>query len=180
MLGIGLDDIKEWNRHWGHGGHTFKKEVLFPLYQSAVSHERKQFKLTLKKRILAYCCLCKSELRRVLIINADVIIALWEYVYSVNICVQAIKLKRGQYISASLLFGSASNYFYRICSWTEDLCNRCVMCFAKNKKEGQNNSRNVYISWIPLLLWLIKAAQVDHKFDITMNQNGESDLIFNE
>lgn len=49
MLGIGLDDIKEWNLHWGRGGQAFRKEVLFALYQSAVSHEKKQFKLTLKR-----------------------------------------------------------------------------------------------------------------------------------
>lgn len=48
MLGIGLDDIKEWNLHWGHGGQAFRKEVLFALYQSAVSHEKKQFGLTSK------------------------------------------------------------------------------------------------------------------------------------
>lgn len=54
MLGIGLDDIKEWNLHWGLGGQAFRKEVLFALYQSAVSHEKKQFKLTLKKGILPY------------------------------------------------------------------------------------------------------------------------------
>lgn len=60
MLGIGLNDIKEWTRHWGHGGQAFRKEVLFALYQSAVSQEEKQFKLTLKKGILPYCPLCNS------------------------------------------------------------------------------------------------------------------------
>lgn len=60
MLGIGLNDIKEWTRHWAHGGQAFRKEVLFALYQSAVSQEEKQFKLTLKKGILPYCPLTAS------------------------------------------------------------------------------------------------------------------------
>lgn len=60
MLGIGLNDIKEWTRHWDHGGQAFRKEVLFALYQSAVSQEEKQFKLTLKKGILPYCPLGNS------------------------------------------------------------------------------------------------------------------------
>lgn len=63
-----------------------EKRVLFALYQSAVSHERKQFKLTLKKRILPYASTPYVTLIEglILLMDVDVIIPLCRHVYSVR------------------------------------------------------------------------------------------------
>lgn len=134
MLGIGLNDIKEWTCHWGHGGQAFRKEVLFALYQSAVSQEEKQFKLTLKKGILPYCpsvtltdCLLRPSL-----IDADVIMALWHS--GVCVCVRVYSVGTARLIFVAQR--AVLHFILRICSRTSrcDLWKCRVMCFVKEKK----------------------------------------------
>lgn len=136
MLGIGLDDIKEWNLHWGHGGRAFRKEVLFALYQSAVSHEKKQFKLTLKENItLRIHSLCNSywgayrfTFNGYLCDNT--------FVPTCTVRRQAVKLKGEHVVYLPRSTPSAEKYFLKdLLLDRQDLCNRWVMRSVRGGKK---------------------------------------------
>lgn len=153
MLGIGPDDIKEWNRHWGHGGHAFRKEVLFALYQSDVSHEEKTIQTDLKKRILPYAptpyVTLIEGLIRPLLIDADAITHSWQYANSIK---TGHKTQRWtvKFIIAPRRAVLRSTFFLRICCWTDRifvLSLSDVFCTQKKKKKSGCNSREV-CTWV--------------------------------
>lgn len=163
MLGIGLDDIKEWNLHWGHGGQAFRKEVFVCSLSICRFPWEKTIQTDLKKGILPYASApyvsLIEGLIHALLMDVNVIIPLCQYVYSIK---AGHKTKRWTIVYLLCSMGCAEKYFLRICSWTDkDLCNRWVMCFVKGEKKRRLQlSWSLYMSGI-LLLRLIKTARLE-------------------